>query len=188
MPTSFPVSKEELIAALQAGETFEYRFFWGHRMSTDAGITKSCCSQWYESAFKVGEDVFRTAEHYMMFRKALLFEDAATAEAILQARTPNEAKSLGRKVKKFDQAVWLAHREEIVFTGNVAKFSQKKALRTFLLDTGSLILVEASPVDAIWGIGLAEADPNARLPAAWPGLNLLGFALVKVREQLRSLT
>src|SRR4051794_26223645 len=128
MSASLPTSKDALVAAVQGGASFDYFFFWGHRKSTDAGVTKACLSQWNECPFRVGEVIFRTAEHYMMVRKARLFDDAATASAILKAGTPGEAKSLGRKVKSFSEKTWITHREEIVFTGNVAKFSQKAEL------------------------------------------------------------
>jgi len=134
----------------------------------------------------IGDERFLTAEHYMMVRKARLFDDAPCAAQILAASTPKDAKALGRKVKNYSEAVWLSHREEIVFTGNLAKFSQNPDLRAFLLATGNQILVEASPVDAIWGIGLAADDPRAKNPSEWPGLNLLGFALNSVREKLKS--
>jgi len=186
MSVSLPTNKESLIASIEKGAAFDYLFFWGHRKSTDAGVTKACFSQWYDSPFRVDGELFRTAEHYMMVRKARLFDDTVVAEAILKAATPNEAKSLGRRVKGFSEARWLEHREEIVFTGNAAKFSQKVEFRSFLLEAGDKVLVEASPVDAIWGIGLSQDHPSASTPAAWPGLNLLGFALVKVRARLRN--
>lgn len=120
----------------------------------------------------------------MMTRKARLFGDENTARAILAATTPNEAKSLGRKVIGFSEQTWIGHREEIVFTGNLAKFGQRPDLKKFLVSTGAAVLVEASPVDDIWGIGLAQDDPLATSPASWPGLNLLGFALMKTRAHL----
>lgn len=122
----------------------------------------------------------------MMVRKARLFGDEDAARLILHTASPNEAKKLGRKVRGFSDAVWIEHREEIVYTGNLAKFSQNRSLRSFLLATQDSILVEASPVDAIWGIGLAQDDPRAGEVSTWRGLNLLGFALTKVREHLES--
>ena len=185
MSPALPLNRDALIAADAEGGIFEYQFFWGHRKSTDFGVTKSCFSQWYEASFRAHDELYRTAEHYMMVRKARLFGDEAAAKAILTAATPNDAKSLGRKVRGFAEPIWLSHREEIVFSGNVAKFSQRPELKKFLLSTGNTILVEASPVDDIWGIGLAGDDPLASAPASWRGLNLLGFALMKVRERLR---
>jgi ribA/ribD-fused uncharacterized protein len=181
-----PTTRESLIAAIAAGESFQYLFFWGHRKSTDFGVKKSCFSQWYESIFRLNDELYRTAEHYMMVRKARLFDDEDAAKAILAAATPNAAKSLGRRVRGFSEQRWLDHREEIVFTGNLAKFGQNSGLRKFILESAHAVLVEASPVDPIWGIGLAQEDSSAQIPSAWPGLNLLGFALMKVRAQLQA--
>ena len=120
----------------------------------------------------------------MMAEKARLFDDAATLARVLVAPTPNDAKSLGRRVAGYDDARWAARRFEAVVEGNRAKFSQSGKLRDFLLDTGAVVLVEASPVDAIWGIGLAANDLRAADPLQWQGLNLLGFALMVVRGEL----
>jgi ribA/ribD-fused uncharacterized protein len=120
----------------------------------------------------------------MMWRKATLFGDNETASQILAASHPRQAKALGRQVTGFNQRVWDSHRYDAVVAGNLAKFSQHDELRTFLLGTGERVLVEASPVDRIWGIGLAADDPRAGDPAQWRGPNLLGFALMEVREVL----
>jgi ribA/ribD-fused uncharacterized protein len=181
---NLPTSRDALQKAVLAGGNFGYVYFWGHRKPEDGAVTKSCFSQWYDARFRVGDELFRTAEHYMMVRKARLFGDDEAARAILRAGSPNEAKKLGRAVRGFSEAKWLEHREEIVYTGNRAKFSQNSSLRAFLLSTGCSILVEASPVDLIWGIGLSQEDPRAKDVSSWPGLNLLGFALTKVREDL----
>jgi ribA/ribD-fused uncharacterized protein len=186
MSTLVVENRTALISLAKTGATLDYVFFWGHRRPADGSITKSCFSQWYEAAFQINGERFRTAEHYMMVRKARLFGDESAASLILAAATPNDAKSLGRKVRGFSEDMWLAHREEIVFTGSFAKFSQHSALGQFLLATGDAVLVEASPTDTIWGIGLAQDSPLARNPSSWQGLNLLGFALMKVRTRLRT--
>jgi ribA/ribD-fused uncharacterized protein len=178
-------SLETLRAALAAGASPDYLFFWGHRPSRDGSIGKTCMSQWFPAAFEIGGERYATAEHYMMAAKARLFGDAAIAAQVLQAPDPGAAKALGRKIAGFDEALWLARRSPIVEAANAAKFGQNPALREFLLNTGGKVLVEASPVDAIWGIGLAHDDPRASDPAQWPGLNLLGFALMRVRAGLR---
>lgn len=121
----------------------------------------------------------------MMAEKARLFDDRIMLGKIMQAPTPKDAKLIGRSVSGFDAAIWEQHRSAIVIDGNYYKFTQNAALQKFLLETGDRILVEASPVDRIWGIGLAEDDPNATVPEKWPGLNLLGFALMAVRDRLR---
>jgi hypothetical protein len=159
-------------------------FFWGHTGQPGAAVGKECFSQWYPAAFTLDGDTYATAEHYVMAEKARLFDDEATRAAILQARHPNDAKKLGRGVQNFDGARWEAARFNIVVQGNAAKFSQHPALQEFLLQTRPRVLVEASPVDAIWGIGLAQDSPHANNPTEWQGLNLLGFALMEVREQL----
>jgi ribA/ribD-fused uncharacterized protein len=157
-----------------------FLFFW----KPDPGQDKSCLSQWWPSPFEVDGLTFDTAEHHMMWGKATLFGDELSAKRIRAARTPKQAKDLGQQVGNFDQATWDAHRTEIVVTGNVHKFRQHDDLRAFLLSTGDRVLVEASPLDRIWGIGLREDDPRAEDPAQWRGLNLLGFALGEVRKVL----
>jgi ribA/ribD-fused uncharacterized protein len=120
----------------------------------------------------------------MMWRKALLFGDSAHAEQILQAGSPAEAKALGREVQRYDEAVWVEHRWEVVVSASTAKFTSSGELREFLVGTGRRVLVEASPVDRIWGIGLAVGSEFASVPQRWRGLNLLGFALMEARDQL----
>jgi ribA/ribD-fused uncharacterized protein len=102
--------------------------------------------------------VYATAEHWMMAGKARLFADAEIAARIVAARTPGGAKKLGRQVRGFREEVWVRERAALVVEGNVAKFGQESELGGFLLGTGSRVLVEASPLDRIWGIGLAVDD------------------------------
>ncbi|MCK2241184.1 MULTISPECIES: NADAR family protein [unclassified Crossiella] len=164
----------------------ELLLFWGHRPESDGSAGKGCLSQWWPAELDDDGLRFRSAEHYMMFHKALLFEDQDTAARILAADDPGEAKTLGRQVKSFDSATWAARRVAIVTTGNELKFTQHPDLAAYLLGTGDRILVEASPLDAVWGIGLTADDPRATDPARWPGENLLGFALMTVRARLRA--
>lgn len=177
-------SKETLITHLAAGGAVKYIFFWGHTPPKDGSIDKSCFSQWYEAGFDIEGTYYPTAEHYMMAEKARLFGDEAHRQKILACRHPHEAKQLGRAVKNYDESLWYRHRFDIVVTGNLAKFSQHDALKEFLRSTGERVLVEASPHDRIWGIGLDQNDPNVENPAHWRGLNLLGFALMDVRARL----
>ena len=121
----------------------------------------------------------------MMAEKARLFGEPETAKVIIQTRKPGKVKALGRQILAFDQDVWDKHRFEIVVQGNVLKFLQNPRLQEFILSTGYRVLVEASPVDQIWGIGLAGHDPKARIVEEWKGENLLGFALMEVRDRLR---
>ena len=169
---------------LRKGKNFKYLCFWGHTPKQQDLVDKSCFSQWYPAAFQVDGIEYKTAEHFMMAQKARLFADEEIFQNIIQANHPNEAKALGRKVKNYQEDVWLKHRFDIVVQGNLAKFSQNAELKKYLLDTGNRVLVEASPVDKIWGIGLAADDKNAEKPLQWKGLNLLGFALMEVRKQL----
>ncbi|MFD9698309.1 NADAR family protein [Lentzea sp. NPDC059081] len=162
----------------------KFLFFWGHQPERDGSTGKGCLSQWWPCAFVVDGQEFASAEHYMMWRKALLFGDTAVAEQVLAARTPAEAKSLGRVVTGFSDEAWESARLGVVVEGNLAKFGQDPALRSYLLSTGSRVLVEASPQDRVWGIGLAASDPRASDPATWLGLNLLGEALMEVRSRL----
>jgi ribA/ribD-fused uncharacterized protein len=173
-----------LITAVRDGLQPKYIFFWGHHPSADGRIRKSCFSQWWPGSFVVDGVVYKTAEHYMMAEKARLFEDEAAREKIIAAGHPGEAKKLGRGVQGFNIQRWEQHRFDIVVRGNLAKFRQNEELKTFLLNSRSRVLVEASPVDKIWGIGLAAEDVRAQNPEEWQGLNLLGFGLMVVRERL----
>lgn len=181
------LSKDLLIDSLRQGGQATYLFFWGHKQS-GTGITKSCLSQWYPAAFVVDGLKYKTAEHFMMAEKARLFGDRISEQQILSAETPDRAKALGRKVTGFSSEIWEIHRSEIVRKGNLHKFSQRSELGRFLLSTGNQVLVEASPVDSIWGIGLAAEDARANDPSLWQGENLLGFALMQVRDQLINLS
>ncbi|MBK8624503.1 MAG: NADAR family protein [Saprospiraceae bacterium] len=166
-------------------ENKEFIFFWGHRPSKDGTITKTCFSQWWQSSFEVENKVFKTAEHWMMAQKALLFNDMEIFDQILKSNTPEEAKKLGRLVSNYNEDIWVQNRYEIVLMGNQYKFEQNPDLKTFLIETGDKILVEASPVDPVWGIGLASDHEDAINPSKWQGLNLLGFALMEVRDYLK---
>jgi len=174
---------ESLCEAVQNGSEPKYLFFWGHTAKRRRGVGKECLSQWYPSPFVLNGKTFRTAEHFMMFRKAVLFGDDECADQILAAPSPGAAKALGRSVRGFEEDLWLEHRFEIVVEANREKFSQSRALSEFLFKTGGKVLVEASPTDTVWGIGLAAEDTRASNPALWRGLNLLGFALMVVRDQ-----
>ncbi|GAA1011254.1 hypothetical protein Aple_058820 [Acrocarpospora pleiomorpha] len=180
-----PRSVEEAIDAERAGTRLRYLCFWGHRPARDGSVGAGCLSQWWPAEFTEDGHLFRTAEHYMMSHKAWLFGDEATAAEVLAAGTPGEAKALGRKVRGFDDEVWTAHRYPIVVRASIAKFGQNSDLKAFLLGTRERVLVEASPLDRIWGIGLAAQDPAAASPTTWKGLNLLGFALMDARDALQ---
>lgn len=152
-------------------ETFA--FFW-----------KSRLSQWQRAPFVLGGVTFTHAEQYIMYSKALLFGDRDAAGRILAAETPREQQSIGRTVRGFDEPTWELFREGIVFAGNYARFRQNPDQRELLFATRGTTLVEASPHDRVWGIGLAADDPRALDRSQWLGLNLLGEALTRVREVL----
>jgi ribA/ribD-fused uncharacterized protein len=179
-------SVDDLLWFIRNGGRPEYLFFWGHQASSAGGAGKGCLSQWWPAELRVDEVVYPTAEHFMMASKALLFGDAQTAEHIRTSPHPNAAKTLGRQVRGFDEQRWTEHRFDIVVAGNYAKFSQHAELLDFLLGTGDQVLVEASPLDGVWGIGLAADDEDAQSPAHWRGQNLLGFALMVVRARIRA--
>ncbi len=182
--TPTPRNVAELTDLVATGRPVKYLLFWGHRPQPDGSVGPGCLSQWWPAAFTVDARTYPTAEHYMMWRKAMLFGDAEIAAEVLAAPHPHRAKALGRRVRDFDQHAWEQARFDIVVTASVAKFSQHHDLQAYLLATADRVLVEASPTDRIWGIGLAAADENAREPANWPGLNLLGFALMRARAIL----
>jgi ribA/ribD-fused uncharacterized protein len=187
MGSMYPSPAERLaalISAEAAGDAIDTLAFWGHRPNRDGSLGAGCLSQWWPCSFTVDGDRYPTAEHWMMAGKARLFGDDAALVAIMAAPSPDAAKALGRRVRGFGEARWAAVRYEIVVRGNLAKFSQHDDLRDFLLSTGQRVLVEASPYDLIWGIGLDRNHPNARMPSRWRGRNLLGFALMEVRDRL----
>ena len=173
---------DDLLQRLAQGETFDYLFFWGHTPYDPPRA--SCFSQWYEAGFEVEGVHYPTAEHWMMAQKARLFQDEEFYQKIIASTHPNQAKKLGRQVRGFDSAIWNQHRYAIVVEGNRHKFEQQPALGHFLRQSGQRVIVEASPNDQIWGIGLAQNDPKAADPTQWQGQNLLGFALMEVRDGL----
>ena len=164
----------------------KFIFFWGEKPDPK-GVTETCLSQWYNVAFEVDGVKFHTAEQFMMAQKAILFNDREVYEEIMAADNPREYKKLGRKIRNFDPVVWDSKKFEIVVEGNKAKFSQNEDLKQYLLSTGSSFLVEASPYDKIWGIGLYPSQAAKGTVEDWKGQNLLGAALMEVRDWLRTL-
>jgi ribA/ribD-fused uncharacterized protein len=177
-----------LLTAEAAGEPIEMLHFWGHQPNRDGSIGPGCLSQWWAQPFTVDGQRYPTAEHWMMAGKARLFGDDEALAAVFAAPSPGAAKAIGRRVRQFDDTVWKRAAYDIVVAGNLAKFGQHTDLRAFLRATGRRVLVEASPRDRIWGIGLGRENPDAHRPSGWRGRNLLGFALMDVRERLGSET
>lgn len=183
--TIMKYNNEWLVERFQAKERLKYLFFWGHQPSKDGQVTQSCFSQWWIAPFTVDGLIYPSAEHWMMVKKALLFDEQAIFEKIVGAKSPAEAKKMGRSIEKFDPKIWDKEKFNIVVAGNFYKFSQHTELKNFLLNTNERILVEASPVDKIWGIGMATDNQHIENPLLWKGENLLGYALMDVRDKLR---
>lgn len=159
-------------------------YFWGHTPNPHR-ITASCLSQWYDCKFDVGGITYHTAEQFMMANKAALFHDEEIGEKIMNEKHPAAYKKLGRQIKNFDSKTWDGIKYYTVVQGNKAKFSQNKDLKNFLLSTGDAILVEASPYDKIWGIGIDKDTAMKGTVNDWKGENLLGCALMDVRDWLK---
>ena len=145
-------------------------------------------SNWYLSDFSVGGNKYSSMEQYMMHQKALVFNDTDAANAILQTSDAGKIKALGRSVRNFDDIIWNGLRQIIVYQGLLEKFRQKLSLREKLLATGNGILAECAAHDKIWGIGLSMSDRRRFDMSEWRGQNLLGFALMCVRAELRKTT
>jgi ribA/ribD-fused uncharacterized protein len=152
-----------------------YFFFYGN---------KSQFSQHHPVTFSVDGTVFNCAEQYMMYKKAELFKDEVMKLKIMSSNNPVHQKKFGRQVKNFDKDVWNKEAENIVKTASKAKFDQNEELRRTLFDTFPCTLVEASPRDRIWGIGLGATNPKALNKANWRGRNKLGYILTEVRNEL----
>lgn len=164
----------------------EIIYFWGHTPNPKK-INKACLSQWYDVYFEVDGVQYHTTEQYMMASKARLFGDKEMLNEIMNAATPFEYKKLGRKVKGFEPTLWDEKKLDIVVEGNKAKFGQNPNLKEHLLSTGDAILVEASPYDKIWGIGMDRENALNSSVKDWRGENLLGCALMEVRDWLRNM-
>ena len=124
-------------------------------------------------------------EQYMMYCKAQIFRDTTIADRILATEGVAEIKELGRQVHGYDERLWNGVRQLVVYRGLLEKFLQNEELKGKLLGTGDAILAECAVKDRIWGIGLSMTDVNRLDPAKWTGKNLLGYALMMVREQIR---
>lgn len=171
----------------KAKKTLGFVFFWKPGNAKALHVSKGCLSQWQKCEFVVDGVKYNCAEQYMMAEKARLFNDDEILAKILEEEEPDKIKELGREIKGFDPDVWNDHKFDIVTKGNLAKFSQNENMGKFLLETGDAILAEASPFDRIWGIGMKEGDKGINDTEKWYGINLLGFALMVVRDKLREM-
>jgi len=152
----------------------EFLFFWGNTFS-----------QWFPSKFVIDGIEYNDCEQFMMSMKALLFKDVKTNEKIMMLTDPRMQKEAGREVKNFKKDKWEAICRDVVYQANYAKFTQNPDLLKQLMATGDKTFVEASPYDKIWGIGLRANDPRALDRKFWLGLNWLGEAITKVREDIK---
>lgn len=142
-------------------------------------------SNWYMANFSVNNIVYNCSEQYMMYKKAELFGDKEAMEKILKSKSPRDQKAEGRKVKNFDTVIWESKCKQIVYEACKAKFQQNSQLLKMLMATEGTELVEASPYDNIWGIGLSEDDPRAKNKSTWQGKNWLGEVLTKLRNDIK---
>lgn len=161
-------------------------YFWGHTPNPKK-MTAACFSQWYDCYFEVGGIQYHTTEQYMMASKARLFGDEEVFQEIMNADNPSVYKKLGRKIRGFEQSLWDERKYDIVVEGNKAKFGQNPEIKEFLLSSSDAIIAEASPYDKIWGIGLDRETAMTGSVEQWRGENLLGCALMDVRDWLREL-
>jgi hypothetical protein len=151
----------------------KFTFFW-----------KGPFSQWHKSPFIMYGTLYNCAEQFMMASKARLFNDQQTLQKIMEEDSAKEQQALGRQVKDFDKTKWDRVARQLVYRGNIAKFSQNPLICKKLVATEGTTLVEASPIDKIWGIGLTEDDSSAKDRSAWKGKNWLGETLTKVRDDI----
>ena len=151
----------------------KFTFFWSGPFSN-----------WHPSPFEIDGVMYNCSEQWMMAEKARLFEDKESLSKILSAADPQDQKAYGRRVKNFDKVKWEKIAKDVVYEGCHAKFTQNPDLKEALLNTEGTTLVEASPEDFIWGIGLRKTDSSALDRATWLGQNWLGEVLTKLRNDL----
>lgn len=188
LPTNDIYTLVKLQEAWKKGRRFKFVYFWNFEKEDVLldEFNETCLSQWFPSDFVDDNGrKYNSCEQYMMAQKAILFKDNETLEKILANSNPAEIKKLGREVKNFDQDKWQENCQEIVFKGNLYKFSQNEKLKRYILSVPlDNIFVEASPFDAIWGIHLSAHKASKKTPLQWEGTNYLGFQLTKVRDYL----
>jgi len=154
--------------------TNDFVLFWGGPFS-----------QWAMSDFEIDDVKYNCTEQYMMAAKAMFFNDTEAHKKIMESNNPSDQKQIGREIKGFDTLQWRGICFDIVVRANVAKFTQNEELKQILIESGNKIIVEASPYDKIWGVGLQESDPRCENPALWQGENLLGLALMVARNKIK---
>lgn len=178
---------EDIKKEYDQNPNLDFLFFYGHKPGPNGAISNGCFSQWWPCQFEIDGVSYNCAEQYMMAEKARAFPGNETLlqNSIMIETNPAAHKKYGRMVVNYDNDIWNRIRKDVVVKGNLAKFSQNQELKDYLLATGDKILVEASPYDGIWGIKMYGNDTRAKNPHTWLGTNLLGFALMEVRDALR---
>jgi len=155
----------------------KFIFFWGGTFS-----------QWCPSPFEIDGVKYNCCEQYMMAKKALLFGDYDSHREIMLEKSPALQKAMGRKVRGFDKVKWEKYCRKFVYDANLAKFTQNPKMLQELVNSGTKEIVEASPEDTIWGIGLHESNPHVLDKSKWRGTNWLGEAIMQVRETITNKT
>ncbi|VTU42571.1 MULTISPECIES: NADAR family protein [unclassified Variovorax] len=151
--------------------------FWG---------AQSPLSNWNIGKFTSRGIDFNCSEQLMMYRKAELFGDATSMAAILVEPDPREQKALGRAVSGFVKPIWDAASEAVLFEGLFDKFTQVASAHGVLMASEEKLIIEASPTDRLYGVGLAAYDPRILDTETWRGANRLGYLLMRVRSAIRS--
>ena len=174
-------SKEKIIYKYASGQDLNFTFFW----KTSKGILdEGCFSQWQISHFSFRGIQYSSAEQFMMAHKAIAFNDRETLKEIMNESHPRKIKKLGRQIVNFNSDTWDKYKYCVALIGNYCKFDQNEKMKQILINTGDNIIVEASPYDKIWGVGLNATDSRIMNPFYWEGKNLLGFVLMKVRDYI----
>lgn len=160
----------------------KYLFFWKPNKNL---TNETCFSQWQPSLFEIDGVVYNCAEQYMMSQKAKLFKDEYIYDLVMDSIKPQDMIKLGRKVKNFNESIWDKNKYSIIFDANYNKFSQNEKMKKFLLSTNDKVIVEASPYDKVWGVGMDSNNRKIYNPNNWRGENLLGFIIMEVRDLLK---
>lgn len=176
------LTTNDICKRYDSGESLRFVFFGEcHSEFTDS-VGKECFSRWYSLAFEIEGKSFFCIEQYMMAEKACFFDDEECERRIMNNNDIEDITLLGQQIKIFDGFLWDNYKKDVIRQGNVAKFADNKELFEFLISTDDAILVEATPYDVVWGIGMREGDQGIDNPHNWKGENILGFTLMKIRD------
>jgi ribA/ribD-fused uncharacterized protein len=190
-----PTTCQKIIAFWRPTDQYAY---FGQWYKSDFELTADICQSMpnkikeldlYKEKFDVlqklaKERYYTTAEKFMMMGKAALFRDNKAFNRMAETESPKTHRILGKTVQNFVKDEWDQYCQDIVKIGNYLKFSQNEELMKHMKDTGKALLVEASPFDNIWGIGIRFDHPNVQFVEKWKGTNYLGECLMFVRSIL----